>query len=79
MRITKYGTLTLSQDAGPLIEGWEIEVEDSDPKDATPGQLLLAYVISWAEERFAVAKSRAVSDVLRKWLQAEVAKKTKAN
>jgi hypothetical protein len=79
VKITKYGTVTLRQGEGPLIEGWEIEREPDDPKDATPGQLLLAYAITWAEEQFNIAKKHAVTDVLRTWLLAARAKATKAN
>ncbi len=79
MKINQYGTIKFRQGAGPSIENWQVEREPEDPKDATTEQLLLAYVISWAEAQFNVAKNQAVSGVLQKWIQAEREKKTKAN
>ncbi len=79
MKINQFGTITFRQGAGPSIENWQVEREPEDPKDATTEQLLLAYVISWAEAQFNVAKNQAVSEILWKWTQAERAKKTKVN
>jgi hypothetical protein len=79
MKIDVYGTVTLRQGAGPLVEDWRVEREPDDPKDATTEQLLLAYAISWAEERFNQAKQQAQTEVVRKWIQAERVKQTKVN
>lgn len=78
MKIIKYGTVVLRQE-GPLVEGWLVEREPEDPKDATTEQLLLAVAIAWAEEKFNIAKNHAVTDALRTWLIAQRAKKTKAS
>lgn len=51
MKIHKYGVVILT--AGPVqVEGWQVEREPNDPEDATTEQLLLAFAIHWAQERF---------------------------
>lgn len=64
MKINKYGVVILTE-GQPRIEGWNIEREPNDPKDATDEQLLLGFAIKWAEERFRVAVNSQVLDVFR--------------
>lgn len=66
MKIHKYGTVTLRENLPPLVEGWNIEREPDDPKDATEEQLLLGFAITWAKQRFEAAVNMAVLDVFRK-------------
>jgi hypothetical protein len=64
MKIIKFGTVTLTE--GPVnIEGWNIQREPNDPKDATDEQLLLGFAITWAQERLTVAVNSAILDVFR--------------
>ena len=73
MKITKFGTLTLSEDAGPKIEGWEFERQPSDPAEATNEQLLLGFVISWGKKKFDDAVKSAVMEMLRHAAQEKIA------
>ena len=64
MIIKKYGTVTFTE--GDIkIDGWLIEREDSDPADATNEQLLLAYAIHWAKEKFSQAVQGATLNLMR--------------
>ena len=64
MKIHKYGTVTLTE--GPVnIEGWNIQREPDDPKDATDEQLLLGFAVTWAQERLTAATNSAALDVFR--------------
>jgi len=65
MKINKFGAVTLTE--GPVkIEGWNIEREPDDPKDATDEQLLLGFAIHWAHEKLREATKQAAFDVFRK-------------
>jgi len=75
MKIHTYGTVTLRQDQGPLIEGWQVEREPSDPEDATNEELLLGFAIHWARERFTAAVNHASMDVFRAIANRNAAKK----
>ena len=59
MKIVKYGTVTVTD--GPIkVEGWLVEPEASDPEDATPEQMLLASVITWARKKFDTEANKAI-------------------
>lgn len=61
MRVNKYGVVILTEGA-VRVEDWEVEHEDSDPADATMGQLLLEFAIPWAQNKL----NDAIRDELRK-------------
>ena len=74
MKIHKYGVVILSE--GPVrVEGWQVQREPEDPKDATDEQLLLGFAIHWAKGRFQAALADASMDVFRKLAE----KKSEAN
>jgi hypothetical protein len=64
MRIVKYGTVTLTE-GDVRVEGWLFELDDDDPEDALPEELLLAYAIEWAKLRFKAAVSDTTMDAIR--------------
>lgn len=64
MRIVKYGTVTLTE-GNARVEGWLFELEETDPKDVPPEQLLLAYAIEWAKLRFQVAVKDTTMEAIR--------------
>lgn len=64
MKIIRHGVVIFTQ--GDIkIEGWNIEREPSDPADATDEQLLLAYAIHFAQEKFKSAMQGATMDLIR--------------
>lgn len=74
MKITQYGTVTLTT-GDPHIEGWRFEREpDVDPADATNEELLLGFAVCWAQERFNAALQSAQMDVFRKMVKAKLDK-----
>lgn len=65
MKVTQFGQVIFTQ--GDIkIENWRIEREPDDPKDATDEQLLLAYAIHFAQEKFASAMTGATMELIRK-------------
>ena len=79
MRITKTGVVIFTENA-VKVEGWLFELEPDDPKDATPEQLLLAYAIHWAQEKFKNALQGATQDLIKKLLaQKKLVSKSKVN
>lgn len=64
MKIIRYGEITFREGEGPEIHDWQVEREDGDPADATTEQLLLGFVILWAQEKFKIAMNSAVIRVL---------------
>lgn len=79
MRIVKYGTITILQDQGPKIEGWQVERELTDPVDAKDEELLLDVVMTWAREKFRAACNSAVMDVARRRQEANPTTKSGLN
>ena len=65
MKINKIGVVVFT-DGDIKIEGWQAEREDSDPADATNEQLLLAYAIHWANEKFRQAGQGATLELMRR-------------
>lgn len=70
MKIHKYGVVIVTE--GPIkVEDWVIEREASDPEGATENQLILAFAIPWAQQKFRVAVNQAVlgATILQKMSQ----------
>ena len=59
MKINKVGEVIIT-DTMIKVEGWNVECEPGDPSDATPGQLLLAFAIKWAQDRMKTELVKAV-------------------
>ena len=64
MQIDKYGTVVLTE-SDARVEGWLFHLDDSDPEDVLPEQLLLAYAIEWAKLRFKAAVQDTTMDAIR--------------
>lgn len=80
MKIHRFGTVTLHADSPvATVEGWNVEREDSDPKDATDQQLLLAYAIIWAKDRFEKAVTTETLKMFREIVRQQQAAKSKAS
>lgn len=73
MKIIKYGEITFREGEGPDIHGWQVEREDADPADATTEQLLLGFVVLWAQAKFKIAMNSAVIVALIERAQKEKA------
>lgn len=68
MIIKTHGVVIIGE--GPIkVEGWNVQREDGDPKDATDEQLLMDVVIKWARDRFNTACNRAVLAATKKQQQ----------
>jgi hypothetical protein len=77
MKIHKFGTVTLHADSPVVtVEGWNVEREDVDPADASDEQLLLAYAIYWAKDRFDKALTtetiKQVREIIRRQHEAKL-------
>ena len=80
MKIHKYGTVMLHADSPVVtVQGWNIEREDSDPKDASDQQLLLAYAIYWAKDRFEKALTTETIKQMREIIRQQHEAKPKGN
>ena len=54
MKINKVGMVIITENA-IRVEGWLMEPEVDDPKDATHEQMLLEVVIPWAQKKMNAA------------------------
>lgn len=80
MRIHKYGTVTIHADSPvATVEGWNVEREVTDPKDASDEQLLLAYAITWAKDRFEKAVTTETFKQFREIIRRQHEAKLKAS
>jgi hypothetical protein len=59
--------VTDDKDQPIKIEGWYIEMEPSDPQDAEPNQLILAFAARWALDKLIVAVDVASRAALKQW------------
>jgi hypothetical protein len=75
MKVHKYGVVILQDGPKPVrIEDWVIEREPSDPIGPTEEQLLLAFAIHWARERFEKAVQTETTRAFLDHMKAEKAK-----
>lgn len=59
MIVTKCGQVIIEAGKPIRIENWEVQREPSDPAAATTEQLLLAFAIDWAYDRFVATMNSA--------------------
>ena len=71
MKVHKFGQVIVTNDVNqPIkIEDWNIEMEPSDPQDATPGELLVSFATEWALDRLATEVGKAKIQVFKQWQQ----------
>lgn len=69
MKVHKIGQVRITNDEEvPIkVEGWNIELEDSDPQDAAAEELLLAFAARWALDSLIKAVDTASRAALKKW------------
>lgn len=74
MKINRYGVVILSE--GPArVENWRVERDDTDPAGVATEELLLAFAIQWAKERFDTALKIHTTDLLRNWAKGKLEEK----
>ena len=54
MKINKVGMVIITENA-IRVEGWLMDPEATDPKEATPEQMVLETVIPWAQKKMNAA------------------------
>lgn len=68
MLVKQHGVVIFTQ--GDIkVENWQIEREPDDPKEATDNQLLLAYAVHFAQEKFAQAMQGETKKLIQQLVQ----------
>jgi hypothetical protein len=75
MKVDKFGTVTLDESSIIKVEGWLFHRDDTDPKDATDGEVLMGFVAPWALQKL----QQAVADATLKGLVKHARKSAKPN